>query len=262
MRLVDQGHDVHVAYQTSGNTAVWDDDALRYVEFVRDFTKSISSDTAKFETIYSSMREFIESKQPNQQDIKELQTVKGLIRKGEAIAGARFVGLKDENIHFMALPFYEHAKTEKLRGYEEDIQITMALLQKIKPHQVYAAGDFADPHGTHKHCFDIVLEALKRLKESEEWVKDCWLWLYRGAWQEFQVHEIQMAVPLSPKQVLKKRNAIFKHQSQKDRAVFPGEDQREFWVRAEERTSQTARDYDKLGMAEYEAMEAFVRWVF
>ena len=262
MRLVDQGHDVHVAYQTSGNTAVWDDDALRYVEFVCDFTKSISSDTAKFETIYSSMREFIESKQPNQQDIKELQTVKGLIRKGEAIAGARFVGLKDENIHFMALPFYEHAKTEKLRGYEEDIQITMALLQKIKPHQVYAAGDFADPHGTHKHCFDIVLEALKRLKESEEWVKDCWLWLYRGAWQEFQVHEIQMAVPLSPKQVLKKRNAIFKHQSQKDRAVFPGEDQREFWVRAEERTSQTARDYDKLGMAEYEAMEAFVRWVF
>ncbi len=262
MRLVDQGHDVHVAYQTSGNTAVWDDDALRYVEFVRDFSKSINSDSDKVETSYSLMREFIESKQPNQADIKELQTVKGLIRKGEAIAGARFVGLSDENIHFMALPFYEQGKTGKLGNYEEDIQITMALLQKIKPQQVYAAGDFADPHGTHKHCFDIVLEALSRLKRSEAWVKDCWLWLYRGAWQEFQIHEIQMAVPLSPKQVLKKRNAIFKHQSQKDRPVFPGEDQREFWVRAEERTSQTAREYDELGLAEYEAMEAFVRWVF
>ena len=262
MRLVDQGHDVHVAYQTSGNTAVWDDDALRYVEFVRDFSKSINSDSDKVETSYSLMREFIESKQPNQADIKELQTVKGLIRKGEAIAGARFVGLSDESIHFMALPFYEQGKTGKLGNYEEDIQITMALLQKIKPQQVYAAGDFADPHGTHKHCFDIVLEALSRLKRSEAWVKDCWLWLYRGAWQEFQIHEIQMAVPLSPKQVLKKRNAIFKHQSQKDRPVFPGEDQREFWVRAEERTSQTAREYDELGLAEYEAMEAFVRWIF
>ncbi|MEJ6980278.1 glucosamine-6-phosphate deaminase [Pedobacter sp. P351] len=259
MRLVDQGHDVHVAYQTSGNTAVWDDDALRYVEFVRDFSKSIDFDSNGLEESYIMMREFIESKQPNQPDIKELQTVKGLIRKGEAIAGARFSGLRDENIHFMALPFYENPKP---RYNEDDIQITIALLQKIKPHQVYAAGDFADPHGTHKLCFDIVLEALKRLKESEEWVKDCWLWLYRGAWQEFEIHEIQMAVPLSPKQVLKKRNAIFKHQSQKDRPVFPGEDQREFWVRAEERTSQTAREYDKLGMAEYEAMEAFVRWNF
>lgn len=262
MRLVDQGHEVHVAYQTSGNTAVWDDDALRYVEFVRDFTKSISSDLNALETSYGLMREFIESKHPNQADIKELKTVKGLIRKGEAIAGARFAGLNDENIHFMALPFYEHGRIEKFHGNEDDIQITISLLQKIKPHQVYAAGDFADPHGTHKLCFDIVLEALKRLSITEEWVKDCWLWLYRGAWQEFEIHEIQMAVPLSPKQVLKKRNAIFKHQSQKDRPVFPGEDQREFWVRAEERTSQTAREYDKLGMAEYEAMEAFVRWKF
>lgn len=262
MRLIDQGHEVHVAYQTSGNTAVWDDDALRYVEFVRDFTKSINCDSTGLETIYASMRDFIGSKQPNQPDIIELQKVKGLIRKGEAIAGARFAGLKDENMHFMALPFYERAKTEKPHGYEDDIRITIELLQRIKPHQVYAAGDFADPHGTHKLCFDIVLEALKRLRNTEEWVDDCWLWLYRGAWQEFKIHEIEMAVPLSPKQVLKKRHAIFKHQSQKDRPVFPGEDQREFWVRAEERTRETAKAYDRLGMAEYEAMEAFVRYRF
>lgn len=262
MRLVDQGHEVHVAYQTSGNTAVWDDDALRYVEFVRDFTKSISCDSTGLESIYTAMRQFIESKQPNQPDIPELQTVKGLVRKGEAIAGARFAGVSDENIHFMALPFYERAKVEKPRSYEDDINITIDLLQKIRPHQIYAAGDFADPHGTHKICFDIILEALKRLKTTEKWVEDCWLWLYRGAWQEFDIHEIEMAVPLSPKQVLKKRYAIFKHQSQKDRPVFPGEDKREFWVRAEERTRETARAYDRLGMAEYEAIEAFVRWRF
>ncbi|MBC8051600.1 MAG: glucosamine-6-phosphate deaminase [Sphingobacteriaceae bacterium] len=262
MRLVDQGHDVHVAYQTSGNTAVWDDDALRYVEFVRDFTRSINCDPTNLESIYSAMRDFIESKQPNQPDIIELQTVKGLIRKGEAIAGARFAGIVDENIHFMALPFYERAKIQKPVNYEDDIKATIDLLRQIKPHQVYAAGDFADPHGTHKLCFDIVLEALKRLKSTEAWVNDCWLWLYRGAWQEFDIHEIEMAVPLSPKQVLKKRHAIFKHQSQKDRPVFPGEDKREFWVRAEDRTRQTAKDYDRLGMAEYEAIEAFVRWRF
>jgi glucosamine-6-phosphate deaminase len=262
MRLVDQGHEVHVAYQTSGNTAVWDDDALRYVEFARDFTKSVNCDPEGLDAIYSAMRQFIESKQPNQPDIPELQTVKGLIRKGEAIAGARFAGLPDDNIHFMALPFYERAKTSKPKNYEHDIEITMNLLQQIKPHQVYAAGDFADPHGTHKLCFDVVLEALTRLEKTENWVKDCWLWLYRGAWQEFDIHEIEMAVPLSPKQVIKKRHAIFKHQSQKDRPVFPGEDQREFWVRAEERTRQTAQAYDRLGMAEYEAIEAFVRWRF
>ncbi len=136
----------------------------------------------------------------------------------------------------------------------------MDLLQQVKPHQVFAAGDFEDPHGTHKICFDIVLEALHRLRETEEWTKHCWLWMYRGAWHEFETHEIEMAVPLSPQEVLRKRNAIFKHQSQKDRPVFPGDDSREFWVRAEERTRETAKAYDKLGLAEYEAMEAFVRW--
>lgn len=260
IRLADQGHDVHVAYQTSGNTAVWDDDALRFIEFATDFAKSQGVDTEKLEKVYSETRVFIDQKKPNEIDTEELLTVKGLIRKGEAIAGARFAGLPDGNIHFQNLPFYDRSKYEKVTDYEEDIKQTMELLQQIKPHQVFAAGDFADPHGTHKVCFDVIHQALLRLKETESWVNDCWLWLYRGAWHEFDIHEIEMAVPLSPKEVMRKRLAIFKHQSQKDQPVFPGDDAREFWVRAEERTRETAKQYDELGMAEYEAIEAFVRW--
>ena len=261
IRLVDQGHDVHVAYQTSGNTAVWDDDALRFVEFVRDFSKAIDMDTKKLDELYLSMRKFLESKQPNQVDAVEIQLLKGLIRKGEAISAARFAGLEDDHIHFMSLPFYDMGKTQRNPVFEDDIRLTMELLGKVKPHQIFAAGDFADPHGTHKVCFDIIINALERLKDKD-WVKDCWLWMYRGAWHEFETHEIQMAVPLSPQEVERKRYAIFKHQSQKDRPVFPGDDSREFWVRAEDRTRETAKSYDRLGLAEYEAMEAFVRWKF
>ncbi len=262
IRLVDQGHDVHVAYQTSGNTAVWDTDVLRYVEFAIDFNKSLGQDTKKLEEIYENMRTFLNTKQPNEVDLKEIRDVKAFIRKSEAFAGARYAGLQDTKIHFMALPFYETGKTEKNPVKEVDIKLTMELLQKIKPHQIFAAGDFADPHGTHIVCFRIILEAMKRLRESEEWTKDCWLWMYRGAWDEFETHEIEMAVPLSPMEVHKKRNAIFQHQSQKDRPVFPGDDQREFWVRAEQRNHETAENYHQLGLANYEAMEAFVRWKF
>ena len=262
IRLVDQGHDVHVAYQTSGNTAVWDDDVLRFVEFAIDFNESIGEDNTRLKSIYEDMRAFIPTKQPNQVDTKEIRDVKGFIRKTEAISGARYAGLPDSNIHFMALPFYETGKIRKNTAGEEDILITMELLNRVKPQQIFAAGDFADPNGTHLVCFNIILGALNRLKETEDWVKDCWLWMYRGAWQEFHTWEIEMAVPLSPQEVLRKRNAIFKHQSQKDRPVFPGDDAREFWVRAEDRTKETAKCYDKLGMAEYEAMEAFVRYKY
>ena len=262
IRLVDQGHDVHVAYQTSGNTAVWDDDVLRYVEFAIDFKESVGEDTSELKKLYEEMRHFIENKLPNQVDTKEIRNVKGFIRKTEAISGARFAGVPDSNIHFQALPFYETGKTRKNAVGEEDIRLTMELLQKVKPQQVFAAGDFADPNGTHIVCFNIILAALTRLKETEDWVQDCWMWLYRGAWHEFATHEIEMAVPLSPAEVLRKRNAIFKHQSQKDRPVFPGDDAREFWVRAEDRNRETAVCYDKLGMAEYAAMEAFVRYKF
>ncbi|QTE36535.1 glucosamine-6-phosphate deaminase [Mucilaginibacter gossypii] len=262
IRLVDQGHDVHVAYQTSGNTAVWDDDVLRYMEFAIDFTKSIGEDTTHLQKSYEDMRAFFPTKQPNEIDTQEIRNVKGFIRKTEAISGARYAGLEDDHIHFMALPFYETGKTKKNSVGEEDIQLTIDLLQKVKPQQIFAAGDFADPNGTHLVCFKIILAALERLKGKEAWVEDCWLWMYRGAWHEFETHEIEMAVPLSPQEVIRKRNAIFKHQSQKDTPVFPGDDAREFWVRAEDRTRDTAQRYDRLGLAEYEAMEAFVRYKF
>ncbi|OCX51978.1 glucosamine-6-phosphate deaminase [Mucilaginibacter sp. PPCGB 2223] len=262
IRLADQGHDVHVAYQTSGNTAVWDDDALRFIEFSIDLAKSEGRDTTEQEAFYQQTRLFFQSKLPNQADTKPIQTIKGLIRKGEAIAGARFAGLPDSNIHFQNLPFYDRMKTDKKANFEDDIVQTMQLLNAVKPQQVFAAGDFADPHGTHKVCFDIIQQALVRLKQTETWVKDCWLWLYRGAWHEFEIHEIEMAVPLSPQEVERKRLAIFKHQSQKDLPVFPGDDAREFWVRAEHRTSETAKAYDGLGLANYEAIEAFKRYRF
>jgi len=260
IRLVDQGHHVHVAYQTSGNTAVWDDDVLRYVEFAIDFNHSTGGETEKLQKMHNDMRKFMEKKQPNQIDTPAIRDVKGFIRKSEAIAGARYAGLPDSHIHFMALPFYETGKTKKDPVSEIDIQLTIDLLQQVKPHQIFAAGDFADPHGTHIVCFNIILAALNRLKATEPWVKDCWLWMYRGAWLEFDTHEIEMAVPLSPQEVIRKRNAIFKHQSQKDRPVFPGDDAREFWQRAEDRNRETAQKYDELGLAEYEAMEAFVRY--
>ncbi len=262
IRLADQGHNVHVAYQTSGNTAVWDDDVLRYLEFVQDYAVVVEDDNGVTRKIYDEAREFFKVKKPNQVDPEIIRTIKGLIRKGEAIAGARFVGLPDENIHFMALPFYDRGKFSKEIDFEDDIQQTMELLRQVKPQQVFAAGDFADPHGTHKVCFDIILEALLRLRETDEWTKDCWLWLYRGAWHEYPIHDIEMAVPLSPQEVKRKRLAIFKHQSQKDLPVFPGDDPREFWVRAEDRTSETAGLYHQLGLANYEAIEAFVRWKF
>lgn len=262
IRLVDQGHDVHVAYQTSGNTAVWDTDVLRYIEFAIDFNRSRGDDVSKLEETYNKMRNFIAEKRPNDIDLREIMDVKAFIRKTEAIAGARYAGLEDNKIHFMALPFYETGKKVKSPVTEEDVKITMELLQKIKPHQIFAAGDFADPHGTHVVCFNIILEAINRLRKTEEWTKNCWLWMYRGAWQEFDIHNIEMAVPLSPQEVARKREAIFKHQSQKDTPVFPGDDEREFWVRAEERNRETAMEYHNLGLANYEAIEAFVRWKF
>ncbi|MBB2953272.1 glucosamine-6-phosphate deaminase [Sphingobacterium sp. JUb56] len=262
IRLADQGHNVHVAYQTCGNTAVWDDDVIRYLEFAEDFAKEMGIDASKISTLYKESREIFETKKPNQIDTEIVRKIKALIRKGEAIAGARFVGLPDTNIHFQDLPFYDRQKFSKDVSFEDDIQQTMELLRQVKPHQVFAAGDFADPHGTHKVCFNILFEALRRLKATDEWTKDCWLWLYRGAWHEYPIHEIEMAVPLSPQEVYRKRLAIFKHQSQKDLPVFPGDDPREFWVRAEDRTSETAELYDQLGLANYEAIEAFVRWEF
>jgi len=261
IRLQQQGHEVHVAYQTSGNIAVADSEALRFASFVCDYNEKFGIQSPDAGKIYQKAIKFLKNKKASEIDIPEVRYIKGLIRKGEARSTAHYVGLPDSQIHFMELPFYETGAIEKKPMGEEDVKITMDLISQIKPHQIYAAGDLADPHGTHKVCLDTIFEAVKRLK-SEKFMDDCWLWLYRGAWQEWGVDEIEMAVPLSPDQVLEKRFGIFKHQSQKDGVVFQGTDSREFWQRAEDRNRETAEIYDQLGMASYAAMEAFVRWKY
>lgn len=261
LRLVDQGHEVHVAYQTSGNIAVFDEEALRFVDFVKDFKDTFSLKDKQIDTIFNDVFESAENKAPGQVDPRPVQLIKGLIRRGEAKAACRYCGIEDENIHFMDMPFYETGKVRKKPLSEEDIQITVDLLQKVKPHQIYAAGDLSDPHGTHRVCLSAIMKALERVKH-EDWTKDCYVWLYRGAWQEWDIYQIEMAVPISPIELMRKRRAIFKHQSQKDRPLFPGSDPREFWQRAEDRNQATAQAYDALGLAEYEAIEAFVRHIF
>lgn len=259
IRLVDQGHKVHVAYQTSGNIAVFDDDALRFADFVSDYHDAFKLDDSLVDSIFSGIRSFLAEKNQAEPDSEEIKIIKGLIRRGEAKAACRYVGIPDENIHFLDLPFYETGKIRKKPIGPDDIAIVKKLIEEIKPHQIYAAGDLSDPHGTHRVCLEAIFQALRELKD-EEWMKNCYVWLYRGAWQEWEIEDIEMAVPLSPEETDKKRRAIFKHQSQKDRPLFPGTDKREFWQRADDRTRSTAETYDQLGLAEYEAMEAFVRW--
>lgn len=261
IRLQQQGHEVHLAYQTSGNIAVNDSEALRFASFVCDYNKKFGIKSDEAEDIYTKAIDFLKNKRPSEIDIQEVRQIKGLIRKGESESTCHFVGVPDSQIHFMELPFYETGTIEKKPLGEEDIQLTMDLIQKIKPHQIYAAGDLADPHGTHKVCLDAIFKSIKRLK-SKDFMNDCWVWLYRGAWEEWRIDEIEMAVPLSPDQVLEKRAGIFKHQSQKDGVVFQGADSREFWQRAEDRNKETAGLYDQLGLASYAAMEGFVRWEF
>ena len=260
-RLHDQGHDVHVAYQTSGNIAVTDEFVTRFLDFAVGFEEIAGIDTKKSGKILEDARRFIARKKPNQTDTPTIRAIKGLIRRCEAKATCRYVGVRDENIHFQNLPFYETGSIEKKPMSEKDIKLTMELLREVKPHQVYCAGDFADPHGTHIVCFNVVVESLRRIKTAgDQWIDDCWLWLYKGAWQEWNIEEIEMAIPMSPDQVLKKRFGIFIHQSQKDMVPFQGSDSREFWQRAEARNEATANLYADLGLTHYAAMEAFVRW--
>lgn len=261
IRLVDQGHEVHVAYQTSGNIAVFDEDAIRFADFVKDFNETFGLNKEDGEKFYQKVVKALKEKKPGQLDTAEVLTIKGLIRRGEAKAGCRSVGIPDEQAHFLDMPFYETGKVKKKPLGEEDIQIIVDLLEKIKPQQIYAAGDLSDPHGTHRVCLSAIYQAIDRLK-NKPWMKDCYVWLYRGAWQEWDIDQIEMAVPLSPDELMRKRRAVFKHQSQKDSALFPGNDKREFWVRAEDRNHATAKSYNQLGLAEYEAIEAFVRYKF
>lgn len=258
-RLVEHGHDVHVAYQTSGNIAVFDDDVLRFADFVLEYQELFGMKADEADAMLQKIKSFLKNKEPGQVDSEAIQQIKGLIRRGEAKAGARYCGVKEQNLHFLDMPFYETGRVKKKPLSEEDINITANLLRTVKPHQVYAAGDLSDPHGTHRVCLKAIFEALDSCK-NEHWMDDCYVWLYRGAWQEWDINDIEMAVPLSPQELAKKRRAIFKHQSQKDRPLFPGPDPREFWQRSEQRNRGTAQLYDKLGFAEYEAIEAFVRY--
>ena len=250
IRLAEQGHDVHVAYETSGNVAVHDDVVLQHMDAARELG---------FGDRFDEVKEIIASKKPGEPEPRALLNLKGSIRRAEAKAAVRSFGLNDAtNCHFLNLPFYETGGIEKGKRTQKDIDIILALLQEVKPHQIYLAGDLADPHGTHRVCTEAVLEALNQL-EGAEWLKECHVWLYRGAWMEWEIGKVDMAVPLSPGEVIKKRHAIYRHLSQKDIVPFPGDDPREFWQRAEERTGNTARLYNELGMAEYQAMEVFVR---
>ncbi len=292
IRLVDQGHEVHVAYQTSGNIAVFDHDAIRFADFATDFNQLFGIDHQRAAEIERHIEQFLKNKTPGQVDSPEVQALKGLIRRGEARAACRSCGVPDANLHFLDMPFYETGRVRKKPLSEQDVQIIVDLLEKIQPHQVYAAGDLSDPHGTHRVCLSAIMQALERISAGSalasrevsasrdregadgtsapvsrdregagfSWFRDCEVWLYRGAWQEWEPEKIQMAVPLSPQELRRKINAIFKHQSQKDKALFPGTDQREFWQRAEQRNRATAKLYDSLGLAEYEAIEAFVRY--
>ena len=258
-RLHEQGHEVHIGYQTSGNIAVADDEALRFASFVVDYNEKFGINNTDAIDIYKKAANFLKNKKSSEIDTEEVRYIKGLIRKGEARSTCHFVGLPDAQIHFMNLPFYETGAIKKNPIGVGDVKITTDLIEKVKPHQIYAAGDLADPHGTHKVCLDAVFAAVKELK-PKKFMKDCWVWLYRGAWQEWGIDEIEMAVPMGPDQVLEKRKGIFKHQSQKDGVVFQGTDSREFWQRAEDRNCETAELYDQLGLSHYAAMEAFVRW--
>ncbi len=255
-RLVDQGHQVHVAYQTSGNIAVFNDYVLQLVDLFDEISES--QNLSDYDLI-NKVKTDLAKKGPGEIDSELVRKLKALIRKTEARSACRFVGIPEENAHFLNLPFYETGLIKKNPISKKDVEITVDILRKLQPHQIFAAGDLSDPHGTHRVCLEIVYQALGRCKQ-DAWLKDCYVWLYRGAWQEWPLEEIDMAVPLSPDEVFSKRKAIFKHESQKDAPLFPGPDNREFWKRAEDRNAGTAQLYDALGLAEYEAIEAFRRY--
>ena len=262
-RLVQQKHEVHVAYETSGNIAVGDEEVTRFMHFINGFNQIFAdSKDSVISKKYQEIKEFFAHKKESDFDTRDILTIKGLIRRGEARTACTFNEIPLNRVHFLDLPFYESGKIEKLPMTEKDVEIVRALLQEVKPHQIYVAGDLADPHGTHKKCTDAVLAAIDEEKKAgAEWLKDCRICMYRGAWPEWEIENIEMCVPLSPEELRAKRNSILKHQSQMESAPFLGNDERLFWQRAEDRNRGTAQLYDELGLACYEAMEAFVEYI-
>lgn len=259
-RLVNQGHEVHVAYQTSGNIAVGDEEVIRYISVINSIRRKFDPENTKILDKYNQIKNFLlHEKTKDDSDTPDILYIKGNIRREEARSADRYIGLSDENVHFLDLPFYETGQIKKNPISEKDVMIVKDFIESIKPHQIYVAGDLADPHGTHKVCLDAALAAVDMLKD-EDWFDDCRIWMYRGAWMEWEIDHIEMAVPLSPEELRQKRNSILKHQSQMESAPFLGDDERLFWQRSEERNKATAEMYWKLGLASYEAIEAFVEY--
>lgn len=260
-RLVSQGHEVHVGYQTSGNIAVGDEEVIRYISVLNSMRKKFTPGNKDLLEKYESIRNYLLHEKTNEDiDTPDILFIKSRIRREEARSADRYAGLSEENVHFLDLPFYETGKVKKNPISEKDVQIVRDFIETIKPHQIYVAGDLADPHGTHKVCLDAILSAIDQMKE-ESWFSDCRVWMYRGAWMEWEIDHIEMAVPLSPEELRQKRNAILRHQSQMESAPFLGDDERLFWQRSEERNRTTADTYWKLGLASYEAIEAFVEYI-
>ena len=258
-RLVDQNHDVHVAYETSGNIAVGDEDMMRYFLMMDKIAPLFGFDNEKYKNFSSEIAEFVRNKKSGDMDSADIREIKTMIRQAEATIACNYIGLTNDKIHFLRLPFYETGTIKKGELEQRDVDIVKALLQEVKPHQIFVAGDLADPHGTHKVCTDAVLAAVDELAD-EPWMADCRIWMYRGAWAEWEIDHIEMAVPISPEELRFKRNSILKHQSQMENAPFLGDDDRLFWQRAEERNRATAHLYEDLGLASYEAFEAFVEY--
>ena len=261
-RLVQQGHEVHVAYETSGNIAVGDEEVVRFMHFINGFNQLFENSEDKvISDKYAEIKQFFSTKKEGDMDTRDILTIKGLIRRGEARTACTFNRIPLSRCHFLDLPFYETGKIEKNPISEADVEIVLNLLREVKPHQIYVAGDLADPHGTHRVCTDAVFAAIDEEKNAgAEWLNDCRIWMYRGAWAEWEIENIEMAVPLSPEELRAKRNSILKHQSQMESAPFLGNDERLFWQRSEDRNRGTASLYDQLGLACYEAMEAFVEY--
>jgi glucosamine-6-phosphate deaminase len=259
-RLVDQKHDVHVAYQTSGNIAVGDEEVIRYVSFLEDIRSKYDAGNEPLKKKYAEILQYLlHDKREGDVDTADIMFMKGHIRRQEATTACRYVGMDTNNVKFLDLPFYETGRVKKNPISEADVEIVKNYLESVKPHEVFVAGDLADPHGTHKVCLDAILAAIDELKGAE-WLKECRFWMYRGAWAEWEIDHIEMAVPISPEELRKKRNAILKHQSQMESAPFLGNDERLFWQRSEDRNRATAELYRQLGLASYEAIEAFVEY--
>ena len=261
-RLVKQGHDLHVAYETSGNIAVGDEEVTRFMHFVNGYNQLfMNNECETIKNMYKEIKQFLATKKEGDIDTAEVRTIKGLIRRGEARTACTFNNIPLDHVHFLDLPFYESGKIDKLPMTEKDVEVVRQLLQEVKPQQIFVAGDLADPHGTHRKCTDAVMAAIDVEKEAgAEWLKDCRIWMYRGAWADWEIENIEMCVPMSPEELRAKRNSILKHSSQMESAPFLGNDERLFWQRAEDRNRATAALYDSLGLACYEAMEAFVEY--